>query len=94
MGVGSASTASTTLTTPARHHRPSFPSPGFVASKSLTSTPTRTKRGITPSLAKSLDGAQEDLCSGIKKHEEVIHNFSIMLHELQHEILESIVGKR
>ena len=54
--------------------------------------PTTTKRGLGVKLAKRLEETKADFKSGLKKHDEVIHNNAIVVHERQKVILESILG--
>ena len=51
-----------------------------------------TTRGIPSSLARSLDDARADTATGMRKHDEVDHNYDILLHEPPQVVLEELMG--
>ena len=61
-----------------------------------SSTPTTSRglmtRGIPASPAKALNGGRQDLKTGMKKHEEVLCNYALVLHEPPRKVLGSLVG--
>ena len=57
-----------------------------------TSASTLTTRGIPSSLAMSLDDARADAATGMRKHDEIVHNYSIILHESPQVVLEALMG--
>ena len=56
-----------------------------------TPTSTLTTRGIPSSLAMSLDEARADAATGMRKHDEVVHNYDILLHAPPQVVLEALM---
>ena len=56
--------------------------------------PTLMTRGVAASLAKSLDGARPDFVTGMRKHDEILHNFDLIIHEPPQVVLEALLGNR
>ena len=70
--------------------------PGSVTTPTLNKrglqAPASMTRGISTSLARSLDDARADAANGLKKHDEIVHNYSIFLHEQPRVVLEALLG--
>ena len=64
------------------------------ATRGRQTTPVSTTRGITASLAKSLDSAKADLKTGMRKHDEILHNYDVVLHESPKVVLEALLRNR
>lgn len=62
-------------------------------SSPMSLTFNSTKRGIATSLAKSFDESEDDFKLGFKRHDEVIYNYALTVHETPEEVLLSILGE-